>query len=70
MDHALSKGRSTGLIRVLLWREDPRSFHLQHFKHSRRYLRENPLRVGLVNDEVAYQWSSANPQVGFECDVA
>ena len=35
-----------------------------------RYLRENPLRAGSVNDERAYMWSSANPHLGFECDEA
>jgi hypothetical protein len=34
------------------------------------YLRENPLRAGLVNDESAYMWSSANPHLEFEFDEA
>ncbi len=40
------------------------------FDQRRRYLRENPLRAGLVNDESAYMWSSANPHLDFECDAA
>lgn len=38
------------------------------FEQRRRYLRENPLRAGLVNDETAYMWSSANAHLGFEFD--
>lgn len=35
-----------------------------------RYVRENPLVAGLVTDETAYTWSSANPQIGVELDEA
>ncbi len=42
----------------------------EKFEQRRRYLRENPLRAGLVNDESAYTWSSANPYLGFECNEA
>ncbi|MCO5274487.1 MAG: transposase [Flavobacteriales bacterium] len=40
------------------------------FEQRRVYLRENPPRAGLVNDESAYMWSSANPHLDFECDAA
>ncbi|HRP82691.1 MAG TPA: transposase [Flavobacteriales bacterium] len=40
------------------------------FEQRRNYLRENPLRAGLVNDESAYVWSSANPYLDFKCDEA
>lgn len=32
------------------------------------YLRKNPVRAGLVNDERAYMWSSANEELAFELD--
>ncbi|MBK8947884.1 MAG: transposase [Flavobacteriales bacterium] len=35
-----------------------------------KYVRENPLVAGLVTDETAYTWSSANPQIGVELDEA
>lgn len=42
----------------------------ERFAQRRRYLRKNPLRAGLVNDESAYMWSSANPHLDFEFDEA
>ena len=43
--------------------DDPR-----RYEQRRRYLLLNPLRAGLVNDETAYMWSSANAALGFELD--
>lgn len=40
------------------------------FDECVRYVRENPLRAGLVTDEAAYRWSSANPHVEIELDEA
>lgn len=40
------------------------------FEQTLRYLLEYPLRAGLANDATAYQWSSANPLLSCECDVA
>ena len=40
------------------------------FDQRRNYLRENPVRAGLVNDATAYMWSSANPRLDLELDEA
>ncbi|MBS1570324.1 MAG: transposase, partial [Bacteroidetes bacterium] len=56
-----------------LWQQSNRPIILDKpelFEQKRIYLRENPLRAGLVNDESAYMWSSANPHLDFECDAA
>jgi putative transposase len=43
---------------------------LKKFHNCSRYVRENPLVAGLVTDETAYTWSSANPRIGIELDEA
>ncbi len=40
------------------------------FEECVRYVRENPLVAGLVTEETAYKWSSANPHIGMELDEA
>lgn len=58
---------------VQFWQQSNRPIILdrpERFQQRRRYLRENPPRAGLVNDETAYMWSSANPYLDFEFDEA
>ena len=60
-------------VHYQFWQQSNRPIILDKpelFDQRRRYLRENPLRAGLVNDESAYMWSSANPHLDFECDAA
>ena len=55
------------------WQQSNRPIMLhtpERYEQRRRYLLANPLRAGLVNDESAYMWSSANPQLDFERDTA
>ncbi len=40
------------------------------YEQRSRYLRENPVRAGMVTDETAYMWSSANPHSDLELDEA
>lgn len=40
------------------------------FDQRRNYLRQNPVRAGLVTDAAAYCWSSANPSLMIELDEA
>ena len=40
------------------------------FNDCSNYVRQNPVVAGLVTDETAYKWSSANPHIGIELDEA
>lgn len=55
------------------WQQSNRPIVLdrpERYAQRVQYVRDNPVRAGLVNDAAAYMWSSANEQLGFELDEA